>query len=426
CLLLELASCFVPGADEDLIGKIYHYVRHSLLAMDDIYRSQAFLSLSSILKDNNSFCYENIDELMTLVTGVKSNTDINILRSRFTCLHFLLLHLMKCGKEELKEKAFLILNEIILTLKDSDKDVRKTAYDMLFAIACSFKDSQSANSESPLHELLTMIIGYFSDSPPQIMSGAVAALSLLLYKDADLCLSVHDFLPSILALLKRKDPDVIKAVLGFIKVLVSSLHANQLSKLLFDIANAILPWSAVSKNHFKSKVKMIFEIILRKCGADSVNMVVPEKYRCFIKTIEEQRQKTRASLKGDGKSNSQSMQAESTEKRMKKRKYSDGPPSNDKNTGTRKNWNERPFHDKIHKKFKGKNNRGCNFVSKSPSNEKYSNKRKRTEEQPDWKVKKMKEQGKKNNRSEGKKSRGQIKKKTGQFNKMRSKINKAM
>lgn len=111
---------------------------------------------------------------------------------------------------------------------------------------------------------------------------------------------------------------------------------------------------------------------------------------------------------------------------MKKRKYSDGPPSNDKNTGTRKNWNERPFHDKIHKKFKGRNNRGCNFVSKSPSNEKYSNKRKRTEEQPDWKVKKMKEQGKKNNRSEGKKSRGQIKKKTGQFNKMRSKINKAM
>lgn len=59
------------------------------------------------------------------------------------------------------------------------------------------------------------IIGYFSDSPPQIMSGAVAALSLLLYKDADLCLSVHDFLPSILALLKRKDPDVIKVGASF-------------------------------------------------------------------------------------------------------------------------------------------------------------------------------------------------------------------
>lgn len=45
-------------------------------------------------------------------------------------------------------------------LLQSDKDVRKTAYDMLFAIACSFKESQSANSESPLHELLTMVI-YF-------------------------------------------------------------------------------------------------------------------------------------------------------------------------------------------------------------------------------------------------------------------------
>lgn len=110
---------------------------------------------------------------------------------------------------------------------------------------------------------------------------------------------------------------------------------------------------------------------------------------------------------------------------MKKRKHSDGPLSNDKNTRPRKTWNERPFHDKADKKIQGRRNHGGNLLSKSPSNGKYFNKRKRTEEQPELKMKKMKgEQKKYNNRSD-EKPRGQSKKKTGQFSKMHSRTNKA-
>lgn len=118
------------------------------------------------------------------------------------------------------------------------------------------------------------------------------------------------------------------------KVLVSCLQARRLQNLLPDIVNAVLPWSPVSRHHFKSKahtylaimllvaiqmhthiyvcrmfihvhifvckhflffapwsclfylqVTIIMEILLRKCGTAAVQLVTPDKYKNFVKGI---------------------------------------------------------------------------------------------------------------------------------------------
>lgn len=53
-------------------------------------------------------------------------------------------------------------------------------------------------------------MGYLSGASPHIKSGAVSALSVLVYKDADLCLSISDLVPSLLSLLHTKDVEIIK------------------------------------------------------------------------------------------------------------------------------------------------------------------------------------------------------------------------
>lgn len=58
--------------------------------------------------------------------------------------------------------------------------------------------------------MTTQIMGYFSGSSPHIKSGAVSALSVLVYKDADMCVFLPDILPSVLALLQSKSVEVIK------------------------------------------------------------------------------------------------------------------------------------------------------------------------------------------------------------------------
>lgn len=54
------------------------------------------------------------------------------------------------------------------------------------------------------------ILGYLSGSSPHIKSGAVSALSVLVYRDTNLCLSVSVLVPSLLSLLLTKDVEIIK------------------------------------------------------------------------------------------------------------------------------------------------------------------------------------------------------------------------
>ncbi|KAK9290022.1 hypothetical protein L1049_008185 [Liquidambar formosana] len=288
-VMIELASSLVEGAKEDLIDLIYDFIRQTLQATDEGGHREAYHALSRILEEHAWFCSSRLVELIDFLLGLKSPVDTASLRSRFASFHILLVHIVKGSVEEENTKAFLILNEIILRLKDSNEEARKAAYDMLLMMSSSLRNSSCVSLDAPYHKLISMIMGYFSGSSPHIKSGAVSALSVLVYKEADICLFIPDLVPSVLTLLQSKAVEVIKAVLGFMKVLVSCLQAKDLHNLLSDIVNGVLPWSSVSRNHFRSKVTIILEIMLRKCGSAAVKFVTPEKYKGFVKTILENR-----------------------------------------------------------------------------------------------------------------------------------------
>ncbi|GAY65983.1 hypothetical protein CUMW_245210 [Citrus unshiu] len=289
-VIMELASSLVGGAKGDLMDLIYNFIRHTLEASDEFGHHGAYHTLSKILKEHAWFCSSRYEELIDLLLGVKSPLDVASLRSRFACLHILLVHTLKMSLEEENTKAFLILNEIIVTLKDAKEGPRKAAYDVLLLISSSLRDSSCVNPDAPFYKLVNMILGYLSGSSPHIKSGAVSALSMLVYQDPNICISKPDLVHSLLSLLKGKAAEVIKAVLGFVKVMVSSLLAKDMQNLLVDVISEVLPWSTVSRNHFRSKVTVILEIMIRKCGFAAVQSVTPDKYRRFLKTVLENRQ----------------------------------------------------------------------------------------------------------------------------------------
>ncbi|KAJ7976766.1 RRP12-like protein [Quillaja saponaria] len=288
-LILELTSSLVEGAKSDLIDIIYNLVTDSLRATNVSGHREAYQTLNRILEEHSWFCSSRFKELADLLLGLEAPIDIVSLRSRFASFHTLMVHAMKTSSEEENSKAFLILNEIILTLKDGSDKPRKTAYDTLLDISSSLQDSSCDTSDAPYHKLISMIMGYLSGSSPHIKSGAVSALSILVYKDTNICQSVPDLVPSLLSLLQTKAAEVIKAVLGFLKVVASSVSANDLQNLLSDVVNEVMPWSSVSRNHFRSKVIVILEILTRKCGSAAVKSVTPDKYKSFIKTVLENR-----------------------------------------------------------------------------------------------------------------------------------------
>ncbi|CAK9138374.1 unnamed protein product [Ilex paraguariensis] len=151
---------------------------------------------------------------------------------------------------------------------------------------------------------------YLSGSSPHIKSGAVSALSLMVYNDPNVCFLIPDLVPSVLQLLQSKAVEVIKAALGFVKVLVSGLQAKDLQNFLSGIINGVLPWSSTSWHHFRSKLCLLFmhrciyvtvilEIAMRKSGSAVVKLLTPDKYRNFVKIIMENHH-VKANSKEDG------------------------------------------------------------------------------------------------------------------------------
>lgn len=284
-LILDLASCFVDVSDEDLVKLLFCVIKCALQATDEFGQIEAYQTLCRILEKHSWFCSSQFAVVMDLLSGVKSSANIDLLKSRFACFQTLLIQAITRNLDEDNSKVFLILNEIILTLKDSNEEGRKVAYDAINVISCKLRKSSDATCDAPYPKFLTMIVGYLSGSSPHIKSGVVSALSVLVYNDPDICLTVPDMFPSVMELLHSKAIEIIKAVLGFVKVFVLCLKTNDLQNFLPDIVDGILRWSSVSRHHFKTKVTVILEIMMRKCGVPSVKALTPEKYKDYVQRV---------------------------------------------------------------------------------------------------------------------------------------------
>src|SRR5258708_855553 len=73
-----------------------------------------------------------------------------------------------------------------------------------------------------------------------------------------------EVLTTVTVFLKSVNREVVKSTLGFVKLAVIILPAAIVRPQLSDIVLGLLEWSHDHKNHFKMKVRHIFERIARR------------------------------------------------------------------------------------------------------------------------------------------------------------------
>ncbi|KAL8489525.1 hypothetical protein ACS0TY_025441 [Phlomoides rotata] len=337
CLILELASCIVEGSDEDLVNLLFSITKRALEESDEAGQMEAYQTLSTILEKHSGFGSSQFDVVMGLLTEKKSSANIELVKSRFTCLQALLIRALMSNMDEENTKSFLILNEIILTLKDSNEEGRNVAYDALHGLSSKLRNSADASFDGIYHKLLTMFTGYLSGPSPHIKSGVVSALSILIYSDPTVCITMPEVVPSVMELLHSKAIEVIKAVLGFVKVLVSCLPVIDLHHFLSDIMDGVLRWSSVSRHHFKEKIVVILEIMMRKCGTAKVKALAPEKYKDFVQGVVENRHGKKSS-KESGNKDAKPDHSDSSLKGQQKRKRDESATSSKEEGSSARPW----------------------------------------------------------------------------------------
>ncbi|KAL8041431.1 hypothetical protein ABFS82_10G163500 [Erythranthe guttata] len=336
-IILDLASCIIEGSDSDLVDILFSVIKCALKASDEVGQIEAYRTLSRILETHSWFCSSQFDVVMDLFTGTKSSANVTLLENRFACLQTLLIHALMRNTDGENTQAFLILNEIILTLKDSSEEGRKAAYDALNGISSKLRSSSDASSDGLYHKLITMITGYLSGPSPHIKSGVVSVLSVLVYSDPDICTKTPDLFPAVMELLHSKAIEVIKAVLGFVKVLVSSLKPSDLHRFLPDIVDGILRWKSVHHCHFKTKIIVILEILMRKCGSPAVKAHAPEKYKDFMQSVVLNRHGKGSSKEAEGKDTIPE-HSDSSLGGQQKRKREDSSAMSSKEEGSSRPW----------------------------------------------------------------------------------------
>ena len=75
---------------------------------------------------------------------------------------------------------------------------------------------------------------------------------------------------TMLVFVSSANREIVKSVLGFIKLSIHTMPADLLRPHLQDLVPALLRWSHDHKNHFKAKVRHIFERMIRRFGWEDV------------------------------------------------------------------------------------------------------------------------------------------------------------
>jgi ribosomal RNA-processing protein 12 len=79
-----------------------------------------------------------------------------------------------------------------------------------------------------------------------------------------------EVLTTLLVFLTSANREIVKSTLGYIKLVVHTLPIELLQPHLPQLVPALLRWSHDHKNHFKAKVRHIFERMLRRFGFEEV------------------------------------------------------------------------------------------------------------------------------------------------------------
>jgi ribosomal RNA-processing protein 12 len=136
-----------------------------------------------------------------------------------------------------------------------------------------------------------MVAAGLAGATPHMISATVTAISRLVFEfkgtvismepsnPIDKCLFVIDAIPAnmlneivstLLVFLSSANREIVKSTLGFIKLAVHVLPESLMRPQLSQLVPALLAWAHDHKNHFKTKVRHIFERMIRRFGFQEV------------------------------------------------------------------------------------------------------------------------------------------------------------
>ncbi|KAH9986533.1 NUC173-domain-containing protein [Russula compacta] len=180
-----------------------------------------------------------------------------------------------------------LIPEAVLGTKEPSEKARGAAFELIIAmgnrmaeggvvkrnLVDGMAEDGIGEAEASIEEYITMIAAGLAGATPHMISATVTAISRLVFefKDAISANVLNEIFSTLLVFLSSANREIVKSTLGFFKLAVHTLPEILIRPQLPQLVPALLGWAHDHKNHFKSRVRHIFERMIRRFGFQEVH-----------------------------------------------------------------------------------------------------------------------------------------------------------
>ncbi|KAJ5441668.1 hypothetical protein N7491_004074 [Penicillium cf. griseofulvum] len=223
---------------------------------------------------------ERSGELQALMLATTDTTPASGRRDRMLAIAEMINHLPTSDLHFIPA----ILSEVVLGCKESNEKTRTAAFDLLILLAKRTIDSErnppalslvpgvaddSPDAPATLEEFFTMVSAGLAGSAPHMVGATVTALSRLFF-DFQTQLQpemLKELVETVELFLTSNNREIVRSVLGFVKVAVVVLPDETLRPRLNTMVPSLMAWNKEHKGRLRSKVKGIIDRLVRRFGA---------------------------------------------------------------------------------------------------------------------------------------------------------------
>lgn len=201
-----------------------------------------------------------------------------------------------------------ILSEVVISCKEVNERARTTTFDLLVSMGEKMRvggtvvnsripgmSTDSPNVNATLEEYFTMVSAGLAGSTPHMISASITALTRILFQFKDELQKefINEMVTTMDLFLTSKNREIVRSVLGFVKVCIISLPKDMMITKLPTLIPNLMVWSHEHRAHFKTKVKHMLERSIRRFGYETVERYMPEESKRLISHIRKTRDRSK-------------------------------------------------------------------------------------------------------------------------------------
>uniref|UniRef100_A0A8C5N7P1 Ribosomal RNA-processing protein 12-like conserved domain-containing protein n=1 Tax=Gouania willdenowi TaxID=441366 RepID=A0A8C5N7P1_GOUWI len=285
--VMDLVIAMAPFADEASMTKTFELIRPYLETKDPGMQKKAYRVLEEMCgaerDECRSFVVSNLETLKVVLLETLKNASSPAKRPRLKCL----IHIVKRLDGGHKDFITALLPEVIVCTKEVSVGARKNAYTLLVEIGNAFVRF-CGNTKDAMDQYLVLVYAGLMGSVTMITCTVLALTRLVFqYKGGP------QLLHNVCLLLSSRTREIVKAGLGFIKVILFIMDTKTLASHVNVIMEGVGNIRDDVRRHFRAKLKNIFTKFIRKFGFELVKSMLPAEHHKVLMNIRKAEARTK-------------------------------------------------------------------------------------------------------------------------------------